>query len=228
METELKLTLQAEDVAKISGLNLLKRYGSTQQSSYSEQRLISTYYDTSALALKTEGITLRIRDKGGEGWVRTVKSSVIADDDSEAQNGGALHRRNEFEVPLESQELDYEELLKLKLAPLTKALLAEGTSEKLTPKFTTDFVRKQWLITSPAGVEVEFALDFGRVYLYKGVDSGQDEDEVQICEIELELCDSGDNADPAFLFQLRDELSEEGISIEPGSVSKAARGFSLL
>ena len=45
-----------------------------------QERLISTYYDTPDLALKQRGLTLRVRDQGGH-FLQTVKEGDLASGD---------------------------------------------------------------------------------------------------------------------------------------------------
>ena len=216
METELKLAISAADVEAIEKLPLLQTYGNGE---VEERRLVSTYYDTPAWILKQEKTSLRIRDKG-DGWVRTVKTA--------GNNEGGLHRREEFEVALSEPELDLEALQNLGLDVLNRAI----ASQQLQPVFITDFVRRQWLLHAPnGGPTVEFALDQGAV---RRCDSGFNEagesssDFELISEIELELRDSAEDADPEFLFRLADEIKQAGIQSQPSTLSKAARGYALL
>ncbi|HIJ22675.1 MAG: CYTH domain-containing protein [Gammaproteobacteria bacterium] len=208
METELKLALSSEQIVAVEALPLLQKYGDGVAE---ERRLISTYYDTPALELRAERISLRLRDKG-DGWVRTVKTAGSSE--------GGLHRRNEYEVKLTHAELDLEVLSELGIVVLNRAI----DEQQLQPQFVTDFVRKQWLLHTPQG-EVEFALDLGGV---RACDAGQDGAEIKICEIELELRDTAEDADPTFLFQISDEIRAAGIMVELDAVSKAERGYSLI
>ena len=110
METELKLALSSEQIVAVEALPLLQKYGDGVAE---ERRLISTYYDTPALELRAERISLRLRDKG-DGWVRTVKTAGSSE--------GGLHRRNEYEVKLTHAELDLEVLSELGIVVLNRAI----------------------------------------------------------------------------------------------------------
>lgn len=210
METELKLAVPAGEIGGIEKLELLQRYGTGQGE---EKRLVSTYYDTPALDLRAERVSLRLRNKGGR-WIRTVKTA--------GSSAGGLHRRNEFEVELEREALDLEAIKMLGIEVITRVI----DTQQLEPQFVTDFVRKQWLLQAPqGGAVVELALDRGWVRRC-GVEA--DEEGVEICEVELELRDDSDRADPAFLFQLADEIRAAGITAEPDAVSKASRGYALI
>lgn len=210
METELKLLISADDIEAIESLELLQRYG---EGECKERRLVSTYYDTENLDLRAERISLRMRDKG-DGWVRTVKTA--------GSHEVGLHRRNEFEVRLSQPELDLEAIGQLGIAALEQAI----QTQQLSPQFVTDFVRKQWLLHNPDGDEVvEFALDQGAV---RRCAAEINEEEIAILEIELELKSNAEDADPAFLFQLAEEIKGAGITTTPSAESKAARGYRLL
>ncbi|MBT7307736.1 MAG: CYTH domain-containing protein [Gammaproteobacteria bacterium] len=208
METELKLAVSVEQVEAIKKLSLLQKYGA---GAVQERHLVSTYFDTPALELHEQKVSLRIRDKE-DGWVRTVKTA------GSSERG--LHRRNEFEVPLSKPELDLELLDQLGIEVISQAI----RQHRLQPLFVTDFVRSLWILEAPQGGSVEFAVDLGEVRLYEPSDNVSVS---PISEIELELTTTDEHADPAFLFLLADEIRAAGIEITPDDESKAARGYRL-
>lgn len=83
METELKLTLTAQDLARLLAHPLLACAGS-------KQRLLNTYFDTPELALQQRRMAVRER-LAGDQWLLTVKTA------GRSENG--LSRRQEWEGP---------------------------------------------------------------------------------------------------------------------------------
>ena len=57
-----------------------------------QKRLISTYYDTPDAALKERGLTLRVRDQGGN-FIQTVKAGGPAAEDLLTRGEGGGVRR---------------------------------------------------------------------------------------------------------------------------------------
>lgn len=194
IETEIKLSLPARAAARLARHPLLA--GSKPL----RQRLLNTYYDTPDLRLQRERIAVRYRKKGWQ-WLLTVKCA--------APSAGGLARRNEWEVPGLPGEFDFSHVDDKKLRRRLEALRAE-----LVPSFTTDFMRKAWIIEPQAGVRIELALDRGRIEA-KGR-------QAPICEIELELLEG----DVAGLFAAASTLQAD-LPLHPEVASKAERGYRL-
>lgn len=161
------------------------------------QDLVSIYYDTSACDLRRQRMALRLR-KQGDQWIQTLKGGGGVQ--------GGLHSRNEWNWPVASQKLD-------------EACLVEAgwrsdiPIETLQPVFTTAFERSVWWSRYP-GIEIEVALDQGRVY--------SNVDQIPLNEIELEL----KAGKPEDLFALADQIAEQ-VPCWPGFVSKAQKGYAL-
>src|SRR5437588_113897 len=83
-EVELKLAVRATDLPEMKRALMAMAPVSTQK------RLISTYYDTPDAALKERGLTLRVRDQGGN-FIQTVKAGVepISEIELELKDGDA-------------------------------------------------------------------------------------------------------------------------------------------
>ena len=178
VETELKLTILAEDVEKFSQHEVLQ---STTQPPES-QTLLSTYFDTEKQDLLQQGIGLRIRHVGKK-RLQTLKTtgSVL----------GGLHQRNEWEIEVESN------VPQIDLIPedaLPKRFLHK--LKHIQPIFTTEFERKIWRITPSENCEIEVALDQGQVRA--------GECTTPISEIELEL----KAGNPSVLYQLALQFQE--------------------
>jgi inorganic triphosphatase YgiF len=165
-------------------------------------KLVSTYYDTSTLALYRERLSLRVRKQGRE-YVQTVK----------AENPTQLDvlERREWEDQIQSKRpiLD---------APKTGKWLHDVVRDKeLRPVFTTTVVRTTIAITRDPPARIEVAIDEGEIRTCNG------DAVAPISEIELEL----KNGDPQALFDVALQLLEAApIRIEVRS--KAERGYRLL
>lgn len=190
-EIELKLSIAETSVNDFLSLELLS--GCSAQTFLLE----NTYFDTNGFDLSASGSALRVR-KTQQGYVQTLKTR--------GQNVSGLHRRDEWEMPIEGSELD------LTLFP-KGAFPASVDPDSLKPMFTTHFDRTCWLIKQ-GGSEIELVLDSGEVKAASGVDS--------ILELELEL-KSGKVSD---LFALALEISKR-IPLMPSDISKAERGYRL-
>jgi triphosphatase len=169
MPTEVELKL----AARPSDLPELKRalVAVTPDAVTSQERLISTYYDTPDRALRKGGMTLRVRTQAGR-FIQTVKK------DDRAQSG--LLSRGEWEDALQENRPDIS-------APKSGPHLPEGIAGELEPLFVTDVTRTAVEVEPFAGTRIEAATDEGEVRLAGG------EASEPISEIELEL-KSGDAA----------------------------------
>jgi triphosphatase len=185
-------------------LEKLKRVLLAMPTAKSEIRpqLVSTYYDTPALALHRERLSLRVRKKGGE-YVQTVKAENPTQMD-------VLERKEwEDQIPSEQPVLD---------APKTGKWLSDVVrDEELRPVFVTTVTRTVIAISPDSSARIEVAIDKGEIRACNG------DAVVPISEIELEL----KKGDPRVIFDVALQLLEVGpIRIE--TRSKAERGFRLL
>ena len=199
METELKLSLRQQDVPALLAHPLLAPPAKVQ-------RLLNTYFDTSALDLKQRRMAVRER-LAGERWLLTVKAA------GKSENG--LSRRQEWEAPTTPGALDFSGLVDdTELAASLMALRAE-----LKPLFRTDFERHSWLLTH-ADANIEVALDQGHISV-----PGTALCEV-ILELELELLSGPEAALHALADALR-QTPSGAIALTPSDASKAQRGLAL-
>ena len=204
MEVELKLLIDAADVAAFRHHPLLAHYA---LSAAHTQQLTSIYFDTPELALRRGAAALRVR-RVGRDWVQTFKAGGRVD--------AGLHQREEWESRVAGPALDLAALRAL-IAPDSEwgALLSDaGLADSLQPIFTTRFRRRIWMLRSVHGDVVELALDQGAVH--------HGALQTPISEIELEL----KNGNPAALFELALAF-QETIALHVGSISKAERGYAL-
>jgi inorganic triphosphatase YgiF len=165
-------------------------------------KLVSTYYDTPALALHRERLSLRVRKQDSE-YVQTVKAENPIQAD-------VLERKEwEDQIPSKRPVLD---------ASTTGTRLPKTVrDEELRPAFTTTVTRTVIEISPDPSARIEAAIDEGEIRIPRG-------DAVEpISEIELEL----KNGDPRVIFDLALQLLEAApIRIE--TRSKAERGYRLL
>jgi inorganic triphosphatase YgiF len=200
METELKLSLRQQDVPALLAHPLLAPPAKVQ-------RLLNTYFDTSALDLKQRRMAVRER-LAGEQWLLTVKTA------GKSENG--LSRRQEWEAPTTPGALDFATLVDD--AELAASLM--GLRAELKPLFRTDFERHSWVLTHNSA-SIEVALDQGHISV-----PGTALCEV-ILELELELLSGPEAALHALADALRQTTSGV-IALTPSDASKAQRGMALL
>ncbi len=198
-ETELKLRLPADCVARLQRNPLLK---SLSISRPVRQQLYSVYYDTPNFDLKRHGVALRLR-RSGKRWVQTIKGggSVAA----------GLHQRDEWEAPVLKAQPDF---TKITDPALIKLFAATELRERLQPVFTTEFTRSIRMLRLAGGGEAEFCLDRGQVIAGDA--------SAPLCEIELEL----KSGNPGQLFQFALELLHS-VPLRLENASKAERGYLL-
>ena len=158
IETELKLRMTPEQLAKLRRHALFKKH---QSAAPVTRRLHNVYFDTPELELHQRKMALRLRRVGGH-WLQTLKGggSVKA----------GLHQRDEWEMPVARAKLDF--------SLLSDEQLPFAMREKLRPVFTTDFYRSARLINWQGAV-IEVCMDRGWVKTERR--------SMPICEVELEL-----------------------------------------
>jgi triphosphatase len=168
-----------------------------------QSQLINDYFDNENLALRKMDFGLRIRTKGQQ-YEQTIKTA--------GKVVGCLHQRPEFNINIETN--------KLKLSLFDKTIWPENTDvdaleNSLKVIFSTNFLRKTWLIHQDKSV-IELALDKGEIFTLSG------EPTRVINELEIELVSGNEQA----LFTLAEQLMTV-VTMEPGKLSKAARGYAL-
>jgi inorganic triphosphatase YgiF len=199
METELKLSLSADELARLLAHPLLTQAGNTQ-------RLLNTYFDTPDLALQQRRMAVRER-LAGEQWLLTVKTA--------GQSHNGLSRRQEWEGPTTPGALQFDKLV-------DDAALAQNLMTlrpNLRALFCTDFERQRWVITH-AGAQIEVALAQGRIHV-PGTDLSE-----PLLELELELLSGPEEALMALADVLR-QTPQGPVTLAPSDASKAQRGMAL-
>ncbi|MGE5027087.1 MAG: CHAD domain-containing protein [Betaproteobacteria bacterium] len=198
-EIELKLLIGHADIPRLRRQPLLTLLCSAGPE---RRKLLSIYFDTDDFFLKRHDMALRVR-RVGRRWIQTVKGG------GGVQAG--LHRRDEWEAPVVSDQPDFTVLAD----PGLVALFSDAAlRQRLHPVFVTEFVRTAWLLETEAGDRIEMALDSGEIRAEQG--------KSPISEVELEL----KTGDPAALFDLALALQED-LPLMPENASKAERGYAL-
>jgi triphosphatase len=195
-EIELKLAARPSDLPELKRALLAMTPGflSTQE------RLISTYYDTPDLGLRRSGLSLRVREQAGR-FTQTVKAA-------DTSTAGVL-ARSEWEDALVENRPNPE-------APQSGPHLPHELAADLRPLFFTDVTRTAVEIEPRSGTRIEAAIDEGEVRLTDG-------DAVEpISEIELEL----KSGEPAALYDLALQILDVA-EVRVETRSKSARGYRL-
>jgi inorganic triphosphatase YgiF len=197
VETELKLQIDPQNVARLARHDLFKR--ATKRVT---RKLYSVYYDTPALDLWRSGMTLRLR-RSGSHWVQTVKGG--------GDVTAGLHRREEFETAIASPIPDFDAL---RASAAATYFASPELRANLRPVIVTEFTRTQCVLAPADGVAIEFSIDRGHI---KSGDAT-----VPVCEVELEIKEG-----PAWrAYQVAMQLLDVApLRIE--NRSKAARGIEL-
>lgn len=198
-ETELKLSLSAQDLPRLRGHPLLAQPATPQ-------RLLNTYFDTPDLALQARRMAVRER-LADDQWLLTVKTA--------GNSTGGLSRRQEWEGPTTPGALDFAALVD------DTALVAELVTLRpaLRPLFATDFERQRWRIDH-SGARIEVALDQGRIHV-PGTALTED-----LLELELELL-QGPEAALLDLAEALRAAPAGRVALSPSDASKAQRGLAL-
>lgn len=194
-EIELKLALAEDQAARFLRQPLLK-----QAQRRRAENLDNIYYDTADLALRRNGIALRLRRQGGS-WRQTVKLAGSA--------AGGLSNRPEWETPY-AGHFDFSGL---PLVSLRDWLQRPQRLARIEPICETRFRRITWTFAIGGG-HVLLTLDRGWIVAH-----GRRE---AICEVEIELAGAPLHA----LFELAAQLGRQ-VALAPSVLSKAERGIRL-
>ena len=125
-ETELKLSLAAEDIPRLLQHALLVEPAK-------RLKLYNTYFDTPNLDLTKQKVAVRER--------RVLRKTLLTVKTAQRSEGG-ISQRSEWEAPTTPGQFDFSTLV-------DDAQLAEALSLKaahLVPVFTTDFSRRVWTL----------------------------------------------------------------------------------
>lgn len=196
IETELKLRIAPEHMARLKRHPALRALSCERATT---KHLYSVYFDTPDLQLHHARMALRLRRVGRQ-WLQTLKGG------GGVQAG--LHLRNEWEMPVAGEQLDFAALEAAGASPLSSSLC-----KKVKPLFVTDFTRSIRMVQFE-GAQIEIGLDSGEVRAGKSVHV--------ISELELEL----KSGEPLQLYRLALTLLDI-VPLEIETTSKAEYGYRL-
>lgn len=198
-EIELKFLLSDNEVPLIPGL--IMQFAKTVKNKPAKN-LKNAYFDTPNRELRALDIGLRTRccDEQCEQTIKLAGQVV-----------GGLHQRPEYNLPIDTPRPN---ILAFKQDIWPHGMQITAISDNLFPIFSTNFIRRTWLIETEQGSKIEVVLDKGEI-----VAQGQVE---AISELEIELVE-GQRSD---LFLLAEHLISLG-GLRLGLYSKAARGYRL-
>jgi triphosphatase len=203
METELKLSIDAADREKLRRLPLLERHaeGKPQQAD-----MVAHYFDTPDFHVRRHDAELRVRKAGGE-WMQTLKAGGSV--------GGGLHRRHEWECPVEGERPDLEKLRGVvdRDTEWAAMLNTPSLANRLQLLFTVCVTRTTWDLRIDSS-RIELLLDEGTI--------AREGKTLALSEIELEL--KSGKAESLYDFAL--QLLAD-IPLRLSNRSKAERGYRL-
>ena len=197
-EIELKLSIAPGDAERVLEHPILR---AAAVADAEVLHLHSVYFDSRDLALGREGISLRLRRGGGRQW-QTLKFGD--------QSAAGLFARAELEVELAGERPD---LAAIPDEAVRERVVAVLAGQSLEPIFETEIERTHQRLADDT---CEWSLDLDRGEVRAGFAREP------ICELELEL----HRGPPSRLFEIALTLSD-GISLWPGTRSKADRGYFL-
>lgn len=201
MDTEIELKFLVSDDVTSSIPALVTQFTKTVTTKPA-RNLQNAYFDTPSRELRALDIGLRTRCCDGV-CEQTIKLA--------SQNIGSLHQREEYNLPIEGNRPNLHDF-KPEIWPHGVSVAA--LQESIYPLFSTNFIRRTWLIETQSGSHIELVLDKGEVAANAKVES--------ISEIEIELI-KGEQAD---LFALAEKLITQ-LPLRFGLYSKAAKGYFL-
>lgn len=201
VEVELKYAITVADLGVFRNHPLLRQYAFQTPEVY---QLKNIYFDTSNFDLFKLGFILRILKSNKCAW-QVLKTNA-------KPHENFIHRRCEWISELSEVKPDLSQCAKH--IPVPESELNK-IKKQLRALFETNVVRMAWHLKPQPEVEIECAIDFGKVYT--------EEKKTIISEIELEL-KKGTIKD---LNQLAYEFSQT-TSWTPEEKTKAHKGFMLL
>ena len=201
MDTEIELKFLVSDAVIPLIPSLITQFAKTVINKPSRS-LQNAYYDTPSRELRALDIGFRTRcaDSQCEQTIKLAGEVV-----------GGLHQRPEYNLPIDSNRPN---LMAFNVDIWPHGMQVSSISQNLYPIFSTNFIRRTWLIETETGGKIEVVLDKGEIAA-----AGQIE---VISELEIELIEGSRNE----LFALADKLVSQSC-IRLGLYSKAARGYRL-
>ncbi len=199
-ELEIKFELTGDELEEIRSNQTLEDLAVKKPIT---KTLHSIYFDTPDHSLRSQSISLRVRQVGKE-WIQTIKSKI-------GVTAGVSHPV-EFEVKVENSEPD---LTSISDTSLRKKITKLTSKDALIPVFETVIRRTTRLLRAPDGSEIEIALDKGDILAGKR--------SAEIYEAELEL----KSGTVRSILTLAEALMGSK-AMKLSKMSKAERGYRLV
>jgi len=204
MEIELKYTIPdkniAESIWKDPDLAKMEEADSRESLSFK-----AAYFDTDDKILSKNDIAFRVRIEGAR---------AIASLKWNGKNDGALHTREEINVPIDGEAcLINPDPALFKESEIGTQLIGLIGDKPLVNVMESGFLRRRMRVDTESSI-IEVSIDTGEITTDLG--------SVPICELELELFSGNQDG----LLELGVKLKER-YSLEPESLSKYARGLAL-
>lgn len=201
MEIELKYSIpEAETADAIWEDKLFSDY--EEEGSREELCFIAKYFDTSDCDLARNDIAYRVRKEGCR-WVAALKWK--------GKNEGALHMREEINVPVSSDDPDPSVFRESEMGAMMTDIIGD---KELISLLEMRFVRRRFRIDTGTGI-FELSIDQGKIVTPYG--------EEPISEVELELF-SGETEE---LEELGAEICES-YDVCKQEQSKYSRGINII
>lgn len=201
MEIELKYRIPNEKIAEEIWQDKLFT-SMEEKDSREEVCLDAKYFDTFNCTLAKEQIAYRIRKEGAR-WVAALKCN--------GQSEGALHTRNEINVPVVDGDPDPSAFRESEMGEKLIKLIGD---EDIQCVLETKFNRRRVRIDTGTGI-FEVSIDRGMIITRYG--------EEPIFEVEIELF-SGETEE---LLELGEKIQKK-YDLETEDLSKYARGINLI
>ena len=201
MEIELKYRIPNEKIAEEIWQDKLFT-SMEEKDSREEVCLDAKYFDTFNCTLAQEQIAYRIRKEGAR-WVAALKCN--------GQSEGALHTRNEINVPVVDGDPDPSAFRESEMGEKLIKLIGD---EDIQCVLETKFNRRRVRIDTGTGI-FEVSIDRGMIITRYG--------EEPIFEVEIELF-SGETEE---LLELGEKIQKK-YDLETEDLSKYARGINLI
>lgn len=198
-EIELKFLVSDNEVPRIPAL--ITQFAKTVTNKPAKN-LNNAYFDTPNRELRALDIGLRTRCCNDD-CEQTIKLA--------GEVVGGLHQRPEYNLPIQSGRPDLH-AFDANIWP--HGMQLESIADNIYPIFSTNFIRRTWLIETDSGSQIEVVLDKGEIAANGQVEA--------INEMEIELVE-GSRED---LFLLADHLIKQA-GMRLGLYSKAARGYRI-
>ena len=201
-EIEIRFAGPERDLARVAKSSALHGFVVGRAAT---RRLNAIYYDTPKLAFAKAGLSLRVR-KNGRGYIQTVKDEDF---------GALVSQRHEYECKVPSPQPDLDSIPDADVRERIQALVDGG---EINPVIETDILRTTRHVKSPAGDEIELAVDRGQIRTLVNGHAA-----LPISELELEL----KQGTTAALFDVARRLSRK-VPLAVNPESKSERGMRAL